>query len=93
LARSRSIWGFSRSHNISYGLYSCIGFGAGFLVTLHFGVTLDQFGGISQLGAWELSFGTCGLAETTLSGARLSPQPDISIRDGSAAYRYFPQST
>ena len=32
-----------------------------------FGVTLDQFGGISQLAAWIVSFGTCGLA--CLAGA------------------------
>jgi predicted MFS family arabinose efflux permease len=44
------------------GLYSCIGFGASFLGTLLFGVTLDQFGGTSQLAAWAVSFGTCGLA-------------------------------
>jgi MFS-type transporter involved in bile tolerance (Atg22 family) len=44
------------------GLYSCIGFGASFLGTLLFGVTLDQFGGTSQLAAWVVSFGTCGLA-------------------------------
>src|SRR6516165_8332515 len=49
------------------GLYSCIGFGAGFLGTLLFGVTLDQFGGTSHLAAWILSFGTCGLA--CLAGA------------------------
>jgi len=49
------------------GLYSCIGFGAGFLGTLLFGVTLDQFGGASQLIAWIVSFGTCGLA--CLAGA------------------------
>jgi hypothetical protein len=49
------------------GLYSCIGFGASFLGTLLFGVTLDQFGGTSQLGAWVLSFGTSGLA--CLAGA------------------------
>jgi hypothetical protein len=36
--------------------------GGGFLGTLLFGVTLDQFGGTSQPGAWILSFGTCGLA-------------------------------
>jgi hypothetical protein len=30
--------------------------------SLLFGVTLDQFGGTSQLVAWALSFGTCGLA-------------------------------
>jgi predicted MFS family arabinose efflux permease len=49
------------------GLYSCVGFGGGFIGTLLFGVTLDQFGGTSQLGAWILSFGTCGLA--CLAGA------------------------
>jgi predicted MFS family arabinose efflux permease len=49
------------------GLYSCIGFGASFLGTLLFGVTLDQFGGTSQAAAWILSFGTCGLA--CLAGA------------------------
>jgi len=49
------------------GLYSCIGFGASFLGTLLFGVTLDLFGGTSQLAAWALSFGTCGLA--CLAGA------------------------
>src|SRR5712671_3580147 len=49
------------------GLYSCIGFGASFLGTLLFGITLDQFGGTSQLAAWAVSFGTCGLA--CLAGA------------------------
>ncbi|MBV8089718.1 MAG: MFS transporter, partial [Alphaproteobacteria bacterium] len=49
------------------GLYSCIGFGAGFLGTLLFGVTLDQFGGTSHLAAWIVSFATCGLA--CLAGA------------------------
>jgi len=44
------------------GLYSCIGFGASFLGTLLFGVTLVLFGGTSQLAAWALSFGSCGLA-------------------------------
>jgi predicted MFS family arabinose efflux permease len=48
-------------------LYSCIGFGGGFLGTLMFGITLDEFGGITQLTAWVLSFGTCGLA--CLAGA------------------------
>jgi predicted MFS family arabinose efflux permease len=52
---------------VTIGLYSCIGFGASFLGTLLFGVTLDQFGGTSQLAAWVLSFGTCGLA--CLAGA------------------------
>ena len=48
-------------------LYSCIGFGGGFLGTLVFGITLDEFGGTMQLTAWVLSFGTCGLA--CLAGA------------------------
>jgi hypothetical protein len=41
---------------------SCIGFGAGFLRTLLFGVTLDQFSRTSHLAAWIFSFGACGLA-------------------------------
>jgi predicted MFS family arabinose efflux permease len=57
----------SRYRGTTIGLYSCIGFGAGFLGTLLFGVTLDQFGGTSRLIAWTLSFGTCGLA--CLAGA------------------------
>jgi MFS family permease len=51
-----------RLRGATIGLYSCIGFGAGFLGTLLFGVTLDQFGGTSHVTAWILSFGTCGLA-------------------------------
>jgi predicted MFS family arabinose efflux permease len=56
-----------RHRGATVGLYSCIGFGAGFLGTLLFGVILDQFGGTSHLAAWALSFGTCGLA--CLAGA------------------------
>jgi predicted MFS family arabinose efflux permease len=56
-----------RHSGATIGLYSCVGFGGGFLGTLLFGVTLDQFGGTSQLAAWTLSFGTCGLA--CLAGA------------------------
>ena len=56
-----------RYRGTTIGLYSCIGFGAGFLGTLLFGVTLDQFGGTSQVTAWIVSFGTCGLA--CLAGA------------------------
>ena len=51
-----------RYRGATIGLYSCIGFGAGFLGTLLFGVTLDHAGGTSHLTAWILSFGTCGLA-------------------------------
>jgi len=57
----------ARHRGATIGLYSCIGFGGGFLGTLLFGVTLDQFGGTAQLGAWIMSFGTCGLA--CLAGA------------------------
>lgn len=56
-----------RHRGVTIGLYSCVGFGGGFLGTLLFGVTLDQFGGTSQLAAWTLGFGTCGLA--CLAGA------------------------
>jgi hypothetical protein len=41
----------ARHREATIGLYSCIGFGGGFLGTLLFGVTLDQFGGTAQLGA------------------------------------------
>jgi predicted MFS family arabinose efflux permease len=34
-----------RHRGATIGLYSCVGFGSGFLGTLLFGVTLDQFGG------------------------------------------------
>src|SRR5207248_8292609 len=34
-----------RYRGATIGFYSCIGFAAGFLGTLLFGVTLDQFGG------------------------------------------------
>jgi predicted MFS family arabinose efflux permease len=51
-----------RHRGATIGVYSCVGFAAGFLGTLLFGVTLDKFGGTSQLMAWILSFGTCGLA-------------------------------
>jgi len=56
-----------RHRGATIGVYSCIGFGAGFLGTVLFGVTLDQFSGTSQMAAWTLSFGTCGLA--CLAGA------------------------
>jgi hypothetical protein len=53
------------------GLNSCIGFGASFLGTLLFGVTLDQSGGTSQLIAWAVSFGTCGLVCLAGAGATI----------------------
>jgi len=56
-----------RHRGATIGVYSCVGFAAGFLGTVLFGVTLDKFGGTSQLAAWILSFGTCGLA--CLAGA------------------------
>ena len=48
-------------------VYSCIGFGGGFLGTVLFGVTLDRFGGTMQLSAWIASFATSGIA--CLAGA------------------------
>ena len=42
-------------------LYSCIGFGGGFLGTVLFGITLDSFGGASRMAAWLASFGTSGI--------------------------------
>jgi MFS family permease len=59
------------------GLYSCVGFGGGFLGTLVFGITLDQFGGTSRLAAWILSFGTCGLACLAGSAATIFLSRDI----------------
>jgi predicted MFS family arabinose efflux permease len=64
------------------GLYSCVGFGGGFLGTLLFGVTLDQFGGASQLAGWVLSFGTCGLACLTGAAATACLSRDILMRRG-----------
>jgi hypothetical protein len=56
-----------RHRGATTALYSCTGLAAGFLGTLIFGVTLDQFGGVARLGAWSLSFATGGLA--CLAGA------------------------
>jgi predicted MFS family arabinose efflux permease len=66
-----------RHGGATIGLYSCIGFGAGFLGTLLFGVTLDQFGGTSHLAAWVLSFGTCGLACMTGAAASIFLRRDV----------------
>ena len=66
-----------RYRGATIGLYSCIGFGAGFLGTLLFGVTLDQFGGTSHLTAWILSFGTCGLACLIGSAATMFLSRDL----------------
>jgi predicted MFS family arabinose efflux permease len=66
-----------RHRGATIGLYSCVGFGAGFLGTLLFGVTLDQFGGTSRLAAWTLSFGICGLACLAGSGATIFLSRDV----------------
>jgi MFS family permease len=66
-----------RYRGATIGLYSCIGFGAGFLGTLLFGVTLDRFGGTSHLAAWVLSFGTCGLACVTGAVASIFLRRDV----------------
>lgn len=51
-------------------LYSCIGFGGGFVGTVLFGFTLDRFGGASHLLAWVAAFSTSGVA--CLFGAAVS---------------------
>ena len=66
-----------RYRGATIGLYSCIGFGAGFLGTLLFGVTLDQFGGTAHLTAWIWSFGTCGLACLIGSAATMLLSRDL----------------
>jgi len=66
-----------RHRGATIGVYSCVGFGAGFLGTVLFGVTLDQFGGTSELTAWALSFGTCGLACLAGAAATLFLSPDV----------------
>jgi len=66
-----------RHRGATIGVYSCVGFGGGFLGTLLFGVTLDQFGGTAQLGAWIMSFGTCGLACLAGTAATIFLSRDI----------------
>ena len=70
----------SRHRGATIGLYSCVGFGGGFLGTLLFGVTLDHFGGTSQLSAWTMSFGTCGLACLAGAAATIFLSRDILQR-------------
>ena len=51
-----------RHTGATVALYSCIGFGGGFLGTLVFGITLDALGGATVPAAWTLTFSTGGLA-------------------------------
>ena len=51
-----------RYRGATVALYSCVGFGGGFVGTLLFGVALDQFGGATQSVAWTAAFATCGIA-------------------------------
>lgn len=48
-------------------LYSCIGFGGGFIGTVAFGGILDFFGGAADRVAWIWGFASCGLV--CLAGA------------------------
>lgn len=59
-------------------LYSCIGFGGGFVGTVMFGVTLDAFGGAASLPSWLLGFGTCALA--SLAGAAATALLSSKVR-------------
>jgi predicted MFS family arabinose efflux permease len=70
-----------RHRGATIGAYSCIGFGAGFLGTLLFGITLDRFGGTSHPAAWITSFGTCGVACVIGAAASLFLRRDLSGRD------------
>ena len=70
-----------RHRGATIGLYSCIGFGAGFLGTLLFGVGLDQFGGATQPAAWISSFGTCGLACMIGAAASVFLRRDVWQRE------------
>jgi predicted MFS family arabinose efflux permease len=47
---------------VTMALYSCIGFGGGFLGTVVFGAALDGFGGTNRLGAWVAGFATSAIA-------------------------------
>ena len=51
-----------RHAGVTMALYSCVGFGGGFVGTLLFGVALDHFGGAARLSAWTPAFATCGIA-------------------------------
>jgi predicted MFS family arabinose efflux permease len=51
-----------RYAGISMALYSCLGFGGGFLGNVLFGATLERFGGAAQFSGWTMGFATCGLA-------------------------------
>jgi predicted MFS family arabinose efflux permease len=61
-------------------LYSCIGFGGGFLGTVLFGFTLDRFGGASELGAWVAGFGGSGIACLLGAAAIAMLSPDVERR-------------
>jgi MFS family permease len=69
-----------RHRGATIGAYSCVGFGAGFLGTLVFGITLDRFGGTSHLAAWITSFGTCGVACVIGAVASIFLRRDVSGR-------------
>jgi predicted MFS family arabinose efflux permease len=51
-----------RHRGATAALYSCVGFGGGFVGTLLFGIALDRFGGATRFTAWALAFGICALA-------------------------------
>ena len=55
-----------QSAGATMALYSCIGFGGGFLGTVLFGVTLDGFGGPARLGTWVASFGTSAVESVAM---------------------------
>jgi hypothetical protein len=68
----------ARSHaGATVALYSCVGFGGGFLGTVAFGAALDWSGGASQPLAWVVSFASCGLVCLAASAATAFLSRDI----------------
>jgi MFS family permease len=66
-----------RYAGVTMALYSCVGFGGGFLGNVLFGVTLDGFGGAVERRAWIMSFGTCGVAFIVGAGVTLFLSPHV----------------
>jgi predicted MFS family arabinose efflux permease len=61
-------------------LYSCIGFGGGFVGTVLFGASLDVFGGTDRLGAWVAGFGTSAIACLIGAAATAGLSRDVKRR-------------
>ena len=69
-----------RYAGLSMALYSCIGFGGGFLGNVLFGAILDGFGGTAQFRAWVMGFAACGLAFLVGAIATLFLSRDVMVQ-------------